>query len=101
VSRRVSEIAIRVALGATHGGILRLVVRDATVLVAVGLALGLTVAALVTRPLATFLVTGLSATDPLSFAGTALMFVMVSVLASWWPARRATRVSPVIAMRLD
>ena len=45
--------------------------------------------------------TGLSATDPLSFIATALVFLLVSVLASWLPARQATRVNPVIAMRLD
>jgi putative ABC transport system permease protein len=101
VSRRVGEIAIRSALGATRGGILRLVVRDAALLVAVGLVLGLALSALVTAPLATFLVTGLSATDPVSFLATAVVFLLVSLLASWLPAKQATRVSPVIAMRLD
>ena len=101
VSRRVGEIAIRSALGASQAGILRLVVRDSALLVAVGLAIGLGLSALVTAPLATFLVTGLSATDPVSFIATALVFLVVSVLASWLPARQATRVSPVIAMRLD
>jgi ABC-type antimicrobial peptide transport system permease subunit len=101
VSRRVGEIAIRSALGATRGGILRLVVRDASVLVLVGVALGLGVSALVTAPLSTFLVEGLSTRDPLSFAATGLVFLVVSVLASWLPARQATRVSPVVAMRLD
>ena len=63
--------------------------------------LGLGLSTLVTAPLATFLVAGLSATDPLSFIATALVFLLVSLLASWVPARQATRVSPVIAMRLD
>lgn len=101
VSRRVGEIAIRSALGASRGAILRLVVRDASLQVALGLSIGLSVAALVTAPLTTFLVTGLSPTDPASFGGTALVFLLVSVLASWLPARQATRVSPVVAMRLD
>jgi predicted permease len=101
VSRRIGEIAIRSALGASRGVILRLVMRDATVHVGVGLALGLTVSALITSPLSAFLVAGLSATDPLSFGGTALAFVLVSLLASWLPARAAMRVSPVVAMRLD
>jgi len=101
VSRRVGEIAIRSALGATRSGILRLVIRDAAVLVGLGLLLGLGIAAFVTAPLSTYLVAGLSATDPISFAGTALVFALVSVLASWLPARSATRVSPVVAMRLD
>ena len=101
VSRRIGEIAIRSALGAPRAAILRLVIRDASLHVALGLVLGLGVSALVTAPLTTFLAAGLSATDPLSFAGTAFVFLLVSVLASWLPARHATRVSPVVAMRLD
>lgn len=101
VSRRAAEIAIRSALGATRAGILRLVIRDAAVLVGLGLLIGLGLSAFVTAPLATFLVTGLSATDPVSFIATALVFVAVSFLASWLPVRAATRVSPVTAMRLD
>ena len=101
VSRRISEIAIRSALGASRGAVLRLVMRDATLHVGVGLALGLAVSALITSPLSAFLVAGLSTTDPLSFGGTALVFVLVSLLASWLPARLAMRVSPVVAMRLD
>ena len=101
VSRRVGEIAIRSALGASRTGILRLVVRDSALLVGAGLLIGLGLSVVVTAPLTTFLVTGLSATDPVSFIATALVFLLVSVLASWLPARQATRVSPVIAMRLD
>lgn len=101
VSRRVGEIAIRSALGATPGRILGLVVRDVVVLVGAGVAVGLALAALVTAPLATFLVTGLSALDPVSFVGTGLAFVMVALLATWLPAWSATRVSAVTAMRLD
>lgn len=101
VSRRVREIAIRGALGATRGRIARLVTRDASALVAIGLVLGLGLAALVTQPLARFLVAGLSTTDPLTFVGTAAAFTLVSLLASWFPARRAARIDPAIAMRLD
>ena len=101
VSRRVGEIAIRTALGATHRQVVALVIRDSSVLVGIGLILGLAIAAFVTRPLATFLVTGLSATDPLSFAATAGAFGLVSAIASWVPALRAARVSPSLAMRLE
>jgi predicted permease len=101
VSRRVIEIAIRSALGASRRQVAGLVVRDALVLVAIGLVAGLAISMLVTRPLATFLVAGLSATDPLSLAATVAAFVVVTVLASWIPARRAMRVSPSLAMRLE
>lgn len=101
VSRRVSEIAIRSALGATRGGILKLVVGDAATLVGGGVLLGLAIAAFVTAPLSTFLAAGLSSRDPVSFGGTFVVFMLVAVLASWWPARQATRVAPVTAMRLD
>ncbi len=101
VSRRVSEIAIRSALGATRRAIVGLVIRDASVLVGAGVVAGLGIAALATRALSAFLVTGLSATDPLSFIGTAAVFLVVTIVASWSPVRFATRVSPVIAMRLD
>ena len=101
VSRRTGEIAIRSALGASRSSILQLVMRDASVHVGVGLVIGLGVSALITSPLAAFLVDGLSATDPMSFAATALAFLLVSALASWLPARIAMRVSPVVAMRLD
>ena len=101
VSRRVSEIAIRMALGATRASIIGLVIRDASVLVGVGVAAGLGIAALATRALSSFLVAGLSATDPVSFFGTAVLFLVVTIMASWFPTRHATRVSPVIAMRLE
>lgn len=101
VTRRLGEIAIRSALGATRGRIVRLVIRDAALLVTTGLFLGLGIAAFGTRALSAWLVSGLSTTDPLSFIATPAAFVVVSLLASWIPARQATRVSPVIAMRLD
>jgi predicted permease len=101
VSRRVAEIAIRTALGATRSGILRLVVRDSAVLVGSGVVLGLAISAFVTSPLSVLLADGLSSKDPLSFVATLVAFLVVGVLASWLPARQATKVSPVVAMRLD
>jgi ABC-type antimicrobial peptide transport system permease subunit len=101
VSRRVGEIAIRSALGASRGRILKLVTGNAATLVGIGVVLGLVISALVTAPLSRFLVTGLSSRDPVSFVGTAVAFLLVGVLASWLPARSAVRVSPVVAMRQD
>lgn len=101
VSRRVKEIAIRGALGATRGRILRLVVRDVAVIVSIGLVLGLGLAAVALKPVKVFLVASLSTLDPLSFVGTAAVLGFVSALAGWLPARSATRVSPVVAMRAE
>ena len=101
VSRRIGEIAIRVALGASRHQIVGLVIRDASILVGIGVLAGLGIAALMTRALGAFLVAGLSVTDPVSFLGTGAVFALVTVMASWFPARSATRLSPVIAMRLE
>ena len=101
VARRIREIAIRAALGATRARILGLVIRDGSALVGLGVAVGIGLAALLTRGLSAFLVAGLSATDPVSFIGTAALFFLVTILASWIPARQAMRVSPSIAMRAE
>jgi len=100
VSQRTQEIGVRVALGAQHGDVLRLVVRDGAVLGGVGIAIGLVGALAVTRFLRTMLF-GISPFDPMSFVAVSSMLAGIALVASYVPARRAAKVDPVEALRYD
>jgi predicted permease len=98
VVQRTREIGIRVALGAQNRNVLRLIVWQGTKLVLAGLAIGL-VAALAATRLMRSLLYGVSATDPLTFAGVSILLVLAGLAACYLPARRAMRVDPMTALR--
>jgi putative ABC transport system permease protein len=100
VSQRMHEIGIRVALGAKPGDVFRNVVRQGMVLVGIGLVLGLAAALAFTRLLEALLF-HVTPTDPLTFAGVTLLFAVTALIACYAPARRATKIDPLIALRQD
>jgi len=100
VAQRTREIGVRVALGAETGRVLALVMGDGARLVGLGLALGLVGALALSRVLDSLLF-GVTTQDPATFLGVTAVLVVVALLASWLPARRASHVDPVIALKVD
>lgn len=100
VNQRTHEIGIRVALGAQQHNIVQLVIRQALVLVVIGIAIGLAAAFALTRVMASLLF-GISATDGLTFVVISMLLAAVALIASYLPARRATKVDPIIALRYE
>jgi putative ABC transport system permease protein len=100
VSQRAREMGIRMALGAQPGQVVGLLVRENLRRVALGVALGLGAAFGVTRVLKALLFE-VTPSDAVTFAATSLLLAAVALVATWWPARRATRVDPVVAWRTE
>jgi predicted permease len=100
VVRRTREIGIRMALGAQHAQVLWMVLRESLFLAALGMAVGLAGALAATRVLASMLF-GLAPTDPLTIAGASLVMAAIAALAGYLPARRATKVDPIVALRYE
>ena len=100
VSRRTNEIGIRLALGARRENIVRMVLRETVAMVVIGASIGITAAILATRSISRLLY-GVNATDASTILLAVLTIIVVSFIASYWPARKASRVDPMTALRCE
>jgi ABC-type antimicrobial peptide transport system permease subunit len=100
VTLRRHEFGVRLALGAQPGSLLRLVLGQGLRLAAIGIAIGLAGAVMLTRILETLLF-GVSTRDPMTFLGVAILLVMAVLIACYAPARRAARIDPITALRAE
>jgi putative ABC transport system permease protein len=100
VTQRTHEFGIRMALGAQVGDVLGMIIKQGMLLITVGVVLGLVASFALTRLLRTLLF-GVSASDPLTFVAITLLLTFVALVACYIPARRATKVDPLVALRYE
>jgi ABC-type antimicrobial peptide transport system permease subunit len=100
VTRRTQEIGVRIALGAARQNVLSMILRETLRLTSIGLAIGIASALSVSQLIGNMLY-GISAQDPVTLAAVSILLTAVAALAGWIPARRATRVDPMVALRYE
>jgi putative ABC transport system permease protein len=100
MTQRTQEIGIRIALGAQRGDVVRLALRPGLILTSIGIGIGLVASLFLTRLMSSLLF-GVGATDPATYIGVSLLLKLVALFACYIPARRATKVDPIVALRYE
>jgi hypothetical protein len=100
VARRTREIGVRIALGATRREVLLMILGDGAVTTTIGVSIGIVASLFVTRAMQSLLF-GVSSADPITFAAITVVLVFVTLASCWIPARRATRIDPLVALRYE